>query len=200
MSNLDSCECSCETMLDDQDLSKEIGNMFQKPEMRNSLNTMLGSMMGIFGKLQQQTGQELSHQKIEECKVSYEDIMLDINTRIVPHLLSKVKSDVLNTSVNILNTSKEYASLSMMYNICNYLVKEGHDETQINLYRDSVISSVVWTHLYNPLLFYEKPSEESAKIVSDTMTNYSVATVRGSLGSLNLNELMEKSFGNIQSE
>lgn len=193
-----SVECDCETTLDDgfddnaQDnqfgeLTKHIGNMFNNPNMQNALK-------GVFNSLKQKSGSSLTKEDIAHYSVSYEDINQDINNRLVPHLLSRLHGEGLNDTltVTINKDSKQFGSISLLYGASNYLISKGNDQAQIELYRDRLVGQMVWMSLYNADNYYEKPSEETNKLISTTMQEFASGVVTNQLTELKLDELFKQ--------
>lgn len=195
-----SSESNCtETSLDNDtnelnggfgEFTKHISSMFQNPKMQNALNGVFGS---ITEKLKPQSGSILTLEDITIYNVSYEDIMIDINTRVVPHLLSRLSGDGLSNihSVNIDKGSKMFGSISLLYSCGNCLIQKGNNQTQIELYRDRLVGQMVWANLYEADNFYSTPTNETNELVADTMKGFATGVLNSQLSSINLGELFK---------
>lgn len=184
-------ECT-ETILDNETggldmFTKHISKMFQNPKMQNALNGAFGTLTKS---LKPQSGKL---ENFATYNVSYEDIMMDINTRIVPHLLSRLSGDGLNNmqSVNIEKDSKMFGSINMLYSCSNYLIQKGNDQVQIELYRDRLVGQMVWVSLYNANNFYDVPTSETNALITDTMKEFATGILNSQLSSIKLEELFK---------
>lgn len=200
-----SSESECvETILDNEtekcdlnggfgELTAQLNSMFQNPKMQNALS---GALSGAFGsltaQLKPQSGNTLP-KDFTTYNVSYEDMMTDINMRVVPHLLSKLSGDGLSgiQSVNVDKTSKMYGTMSMLYSCANYLIQNGNDKDQIELYRDRIVGQMVWVSLYDANNFYDAPTNETNTLIADTMKEFATGVLNSQLSTLKLNELFK---------
>lgn len=172
------------------DITKQFGAMFNTPQMQNALTNTLSSLMT---QLKPKTGM-LSQEEIDQSEVSYDEIMNDVNTRIVPHLLSKVSGDGVSNIQNITldKGSKSYTTIQMLYNSSKYLINKGTNEMQVLLYRDRIIGQLVWFQLYKFDNFYDEPTDETTKLMSETVKGFSASYMDSSINKLNLADMFKK--------
>jgi hypothetical protein len=178
-----------------EELGKQMGTMFSSPEMQNTLSNIFKSLTT---KIQPSSGGDtLSYTDLSQFYVPYEEIVNDINSRVFPHLLSKVSGEGLNgiQTITIDKESKSYKSISMLYNVSNYLTSKGNNVEQITLYRDRLVGQMVWLLLYNPDNFYDDTTSETNTLVSDTMKSFTAGVLNmatQSLSTLNFGEMFGK--------
>lgn len=166
------------------ELTKHIGNMFNNPDMQNALK-------GMFESLKPKSSMSLTQEELTKYEMSHEDITLDINTRILPHLLSKLSGNCIK-EINIEKESKVYSTLNLVYGATNYLVSTGNDKNEVELYRDRMVSQLIWVNLFDANNYYDKPTEETNKLISETMKSFSAGIVSNKLSNLNMNDLFKQ--------
>jgi hypothetical protein len=63
---------------------------------------------------------------------------------------------------------------------------------QIELYRDRLVGQIVWVSLYDADNYYDKPTEETNKLISTTMQEFTSGVINSQLTGLNIDELFKQ--------
>lgn len=194
---LENTECN-QTVLDDEntdqissinEISKQLKGMFGDPKIQNAFGNILDS---VVTQLKPKSG--ILPQNIEKFTVSHDEIINDINERIVPHLLSKVLSDGLNNTQNITfdTKSESYGSIHMLYKCSKYLINKEIDQEQVILYRDRIVGQLVWSRLYEANNFYDKPTDEIEISMTNTLKEFTAIHLDDTCNKLKLEDMFKQ--------
>jgi hypothetical protein len=181
------------------DFGKKLTSLFASKDMQSSLTNAMNSIVNQM-KNKFPTMPNVDASVLLNNMLSHEEIMNDINTRVVPHLLSCVGGTALCNvkSININEKEKSYSTISMLYNVSTHLINNGYDKEEVIRHRDSLVGVYAWTSLYDRNNFYGTPNEEISNVFNETLMGCTTGMLNMGLSAMSGNNLSTM-FAQLQS-